>query len=416
MNDLFDYSSSKQPQHWRPLAERMRPVAFDDVVGQKNLIKRGSALRTMVENDDLISMIFWGPPGTGKTTMARMIAHQTTSHFVELSAVMSGVPEIRAVLQKANDDLKLHQKRTILFIDEIHRLNKSQQDALLPGVEKGTIILIGATTENPSFEVNRALLSRSRVFVFEKITPEEILPVLQKALIVESQARKATIQADEKVLRGIALICDGDVRQALTTLELAIKSAPLTPKGDRFLTEELLEEVVKKGFIAFDKGGEEFYNLISALHKSLRGSDADASIYWLARMLEAGADPLYVARRLVRFASEDIGMADSQALVLAVATFQACHQLGMPECAVNLAHLVGYLAKAPKNVDAYRAYQEASRVVKEEPLGEVPIHLRNAPTSLMKDLGYGKDYIYTPENPNVKQDFLPTAIKGKKFW
>lgn len=416
MTDLFDLAAMNRDQRWKPLAERMRPKTFDEFVGQKKLVGKSASLRRMIEADDLSSMIFWGPPGTGKTSLARFIATMTSSKFIEISAVLSGVPEIREVLKTAESDLKWHQIRTILFIDEIHRLNKSQQDALLPAVERGTIILIGATTENPSFEVNRALLSRSKVFVFERVEAEDLEEVLLRALAAEKEARKIKITVEDGLLKRVATLADGDVRQALTVLEMLIKSAVSTPKGDKKLSTEELEDLLQKGFLAYDKQGEEHYNLISALHKSMRGNDADAAVYWLARMLEAGADPLYVARRLVRFASEDIGLADSQALILAVAAFQACHFIGMPECAVNLAHLVGYLSRAPKSIDAYRAYGEAAKEVREHPADGVPLSIRNAPTSLMKDLGYGKGYIYTPDAPDLKQDFLPERLKKKKFW
>ncbi|HPF95583.1 MAG: replication-associated recombination protein A [Candidatus Magasanikbacteria bacterium] len=416
MTDLFDLAASQRDQSWRPLAERMRPKTFDDFVGQKKLVGKTASLRRMIEADDLASMIFWGPPGTGKTSLARLIATITASKFVEISAVLSGVPEIREVLKTAESDLKWHTVRTILFIDEIHRLNKSQQDALLPAVERGLIVLIGATTENPSFEVNRALLSRSKVFVFERVEAEELEVVLVHAVEIEKASRKIGITVDDGLLHRVAQMADGDVRQALTVLEMLIKSAAATPKGDKHLSVAELEDLLQKGFLAYDKNGEEYYNLISALHKSLRGNDADAGVYWLARMLEAGADPLYIARRLVRFASEDVGLADSQALILAVAAYQSCHFIGMPECAVNLSHLVGYLAKAPKSIDAYRAYNNAAKEVRENPNDGVPFAIRNAPTSLMKDLGYGKGYIYTPDNPQAKQDFLPDRIKTKRFW
>lgn len=416
MTDLFDLAASQRDQSWRPLAERMRPKTFDDFVGQKKLVGKTASLRRMIEADDLASMIFWGPPGTGKTSLARLIATITASKFVEISAVLSGVPEIREVLKTAESDLKWHTVRTILFIDEIHRLNKSQQDALLPAVERGLIVLIGATTENPSFEVNRALLSRSKVFVFERVEAEELEVVLVHAVEIEKASRKIGITVDDGLLHRVAQMADGDVRQALTVLEMLIKSAAATPKGDKHLSVAELEDLLQKGFLAYDKNGEEYYNLISALHKSLRGNDADAGVYWLARMLEAGADPLYIARRLVRFASEDVGLADSQALVIAVAAYQSCHFIGMPECAVNLSHLVGYLAKAPKSIDAYRAYNNAAKEVRENPNDGVPFAIRNAPTSLMKDLGYGKGYIYTPDNPQAKQDFLPERIKTKRFW
>lgn len=328
---------------------------------------------------------------------------------------MSGVNDIRLAVRQAEADLKYHARRTILFVDEIHRFNKAQQDALLPYVENGTIILIGATTENPSFEVISALLSRTKVFVLEKIEPEAIVTILERALKDEERGLGGIIKADAKVLRTIADMADGDVRHALNTLEMAAQAAGTRDKVSR-LTKAHVERTVQRTHLAYDKGGEEHYNIISALHKSMRGNDPDAAVYWLGRMLEAGEDPLYVARRLVRFASEDIGLADPNALVQAVTAFQAAHMIGMPECTVNLAQCVVYLAKAPKSNALYVAYQAVKSDIREKPNEPVPLHLRNAPTELMKGLGYGKDYVYTPDLPKASQEFLPPGLKERKYW
>lgn len=406
---LFQHASEERRRIYAPLADRMRPRVFDDVVGQPDLTSNGSVLRTLVEAGEVPSMIFWGPPGCGKTTLAKLIATVAGLEFVELSAVTSGLTEVRQVLREAETRLDFHQKRTILFIDEIHRFNKSQQDAFLPWVENGTIILIGATTENPSFEVNAALLSRSRVFVLKKLEPDDIRQVIQKALADRERglgAKKLTIPSE--VMDELVTVADGDARIALNALELTAKAGNVTL--------ESLRAALQRTHVLYDKTGEEHYNIISALHKSMRGSDADASLYWLGRMLEAGDDPLYIARRLIRFASEDIGLADPQALVQAVSAYQAAHFIGMPECNVILAQAVAYLAKAPKSNALYVAYASVREDIRTLPNEPVPLHIRNAPTKLMKELEYGKGYKYNPdfEDP-VDQDYLPEKLKGKRY-
>jgi len=363
-------------------------------------------------------MIFWGPPGSGKTTLAKVIATLTKAEFVELSAVMCGVADLRQVVKEAEAREKYHQQRTIVFIDEIHRFNKAQQDALLPHAERGTIVLIGATTENPSFEVIPALLSRCKVFVLEKISEEGMRAIIRRVLQDRERGLGAlTVDLPEDVLREFVSLADGDARQALNALEMAVRSSRPDAKGAIKLTIEHLRDTLQRSHVFYDKTGEEHYNIISALHKSMRGSDANAALYWLGRMLEGGEDPLYVARRLVRFASEDVGMADPQALVQAVAAFQAAHQIGMPECNVILAQAVVYLSLAPKSNALYTAYQSVQYDIRHTPNEPVPLHLRNAPTDLMKDLGYGKGYIYNPSaNGSVDQAYLPDTLKDRKYW
>lgn len=417
MPDLFEAAAAKRRKIHAPLADRMRPRGFDELVGQEALVGPGKPLRTLVESDRLPSMIFWGPPGSGKTTLAKIIATATKSTFVELSAVSSGIQEVRQVVKEAQDRLALHGMRTILFIDEIHRFNKAQQDAFLPHVESGTITLIGATTENPSFEVNAALLSRSKVFVLEKIGAEAMENVIRRAVADAERglgARKITIP--DEVIAALVVLADGDARTALNGLELAVDASPAQPDGSVVLSAEGLQSALQRSHLLYDKGGEEHYNIISALHKSLRGSDANAALYWLARQLESGEDPLYIARRLTRFASEDIGLADPQALVQAVAAFQACHLIGMPECNVILAQCVVYLARAPKSNALYVGYGAAAKDVRELPNAPVPLHIRNAPTKLMKELNYGKGYKYNPDYDGpVDQDYLPPELKGRKY-
>lgn len=394
-----------------PLAERMRPRVFSELLGQVAVVGEDTFLRQAVERDQVPSLIFWGPPGSGKTTLALLIARETKAEFVKLSAVGAGVKELRKVIQEAEARQAVGGK-TILFIDEIHRWNKAQQDALLPHVERGLMTLIGATTENPSFEVNSALLSRARVVVLEKLSEEAIANILKKALADKERGLGGRgLKADQDALALIARLSNGDARAALNTLEASASH------GKR-ITVEMVKHIVQRPHLVYDKGGEEHYNIISALHKSMRGGDADASLYWLGRMLEAGEDPLYVARRLVRFASEDVGVANSLALPQAVAAYQAAHMIGMPECAVNLAQAVVYLAKSKKSNALYVAYGEVQRDIAESPLDPVPLHLRNAPTDLMKDLGYGKGYKYTPQfktAEEARQDYLPERLKGKKY-
>ena len=405
-----------------PLADRLRPEALADFVGQEQLIGTGKLLRQLIETDNVPSIIFWGPPGTGKTTLARIIARQTRSVFVALSATAAGVAQLKTIISEAQDRRKFHQQKTILFIDEIHRWNKAQQDSLLPHVENGTIILIGATTENPSFEVISALLSRARVFVLEQLTAEDIFKILRRALKDKKGGLGSSgIRIKNSVLKFLASYANGDARIALNALETAVRVWPGSQAGrvSRLGTEisqEAIKEALTKSHYLYDKGGEHHYNIISALHKSLRGSDANAALYWMTRMFEAGEDPLYIARRLVRFAAEDVGLANSQALVQAVAGYQACQFLGRPECDVHLAQVVVYLAKCKKSNELYRALGEVKRVAAETMDEPVPIHLRNAPTKLMKDLGYGQGYKYNPDFAGqVEQDYLPKKLKKKKW-
>ncbi len=399
-----------------PLASRMRPRTLEEFAGQSHLLSEGKILRRLIDSDQISSMIFWGPPGVGKTTLARIIANRTKSSFVDFSAVTSGIKEIREVMQQAEQNRRFGE-RTIVFVDEIHRFNKAQQDAFLPFVEKGSIILIGATTENPSFEVNAALLSRCKVFVLNALTAEEIEGLLRTALTDPRGFGGQEIHLEDGVLPLIARFSNGDARTALNTLEMAV----LNGKRDGetvTVGRQLVEQCTSKKSLLYDKNGEEHYNLISALHKSMRNSDPDAAVYWLARMLEAGEDPLYVARRLIRFASEDIGLADSRALEIALAAYQACHFLGMPECNIHLAHAVIYLSLAPRSNAVYRAYESAKRdalTMLDEP---VPLVIRNAPTGLMKDLGYGDGYVYAHdvENKVADMECLPESLRGRRYY
>lgn len=401
-----------------PLAERMRPDCLDDIVGQDHLLGPGRPLRRAIERGELHSMILWGPPGSGKTTLALVIARHARAGFVQLSAVNSSVAEVRSVVSQARADLSQHGRRTVLFVDEIHRFNKAQQDAFLPHVESGLIILIGATTENPSFEVIAPLLSRCRVYVLNPLTPESLITLLRRALTAPHGLADRPAQLTDEVLDYLALVAQGDARAALTALELAVDAAEPEPKGTRLVTLDLARDVIQRKFLLYDKAGEQHYNLISALHKSLRDSDPDAALYWLARMLEAGEDPLYVARRLVRFASEDIGMANPNALVIANAAREAVEFIGLPEGNTALAQAVIYLALAPKSNAVYVAYGEAQKDAVESETLPVPLHLRNAPTALMKNLGYGRDYKYAHDFPDarVDQPHFPDGMKPKKYY
>jgi putative ATPase len=423
MSTLFDAAKAKQRAIHAPLADRMRPQSFDEVLGQPQLVASGSAFRSLVESQHVPSMIFWGPPGSGKTTLAKMIARFAGMEYSELSAVTSGLTEVRQVVRMAETQQEFYGKRTLLFIDEIHRFNKAQQDAFLPFVENGTIVLIGATTENPSFEVNAALLSRCKVFVLNKLEPDHVRLLIQRAIADSERGfGKLEIDMPDAVLDQLILSADGDARTALNALEMLVHASPHVKDGKRgvihvALTSERLGSVLQRTHLLYDKTGEDHYNIISALHKSLRGSDVNAALYWLGRMLEGGEDPLYVARRLVRFASEDVGLADPQALVQAVAGYQASHFLGMPECSVHLAQVVAYLARAPKSNALYVAYGEVKKDIQERPNDPVPLHIRNAPTSLMKDLGYGKGYKYNPDYVGpVDQEYLPDALRGRIYF
>ena len=399
-----------------PLADRIRPVSLKNFLGQKEIIGDNTLLRAAIESDQLPSLIFWGPPGSGKTTLAFIIARQTKSKFEKISAVSSGLKDLRNVFKKAEENKK-EGKQTILFVDEIHRWKKNQQDALLPYIEQGKVVLIGTTTENPSFEITSALLSRCRVFVLKSLTEKQICKILKNAIKDKKKGLgEFKIEIEDKVINAIAQMSNGDARTALNVLEYAVFSHPKNSKKSLKITIEIVKQAFQKSHLFYDKNGDEHYNIISALHKSIRGSDANAALYWLARMLEAGEEPLYIARRLIRFASEDVGLSNSRALEQVVSAYQACHFIGMPECNVILAQAVVYLSKCKKSNALYLAYNKAAKDVAEYGNLQVPLHLRNAPTQLMKDMGYGEDYQYSPEHDyREKQDYFPDKLKNRKY-
>ena len=425
-------STKKNTSPGEPLAARMRPRTLDEILGQEHLLAPGRVLRRSIEEDHIPSMILWGPPGSGKTTLAEVIARLSHAHFVTLSAVSAGVADLRKVVEDAKKLKQFSGQRTILFIDEIHRFNKAQQDAVLPHVERGVVTLIGATTENPSFEVNSALLSRSRTFVLKGLTEEQIVIILGRAL--ENKERglgRLHITIDEEALQQIAIFANGDARIGLNVLELAAQAGGEASKEPVpiHITLSTVEDVMQHRALLYDKGGDQHYDTISALHKALRGSDPDAGLYWLARMLEAGEDPLYIVRRLIRFASEDVGMADPQALLVCVAAQQAVHFVGLPEANLALAQAVVHLATAPKSNALYEAYSRIQEDVQQTRNEPVPLWIRNAPTQLMKDLDYGKDYKYAhdyykdmqiedPDRPPAKQiqEYLPESLKGRRYY
>ena len=401
----------------QPLASRLRPGNLDEFVGQSHLIGEGKILRRLIEDDKISSMIFWGPPGVGKTTLASIIANKTHSVFINFSAVTSGIKEIKTVMTQAEQARKMGEK-TIVFVDEIHRFNKAQQDAFLPFVEKGSIILIGATTENPSFEVNGALLSRCKVFVLQALKTEDLVQLLKRAITDERGFGGQKVNITDEQLEIVAKFANGDARNALSTLEMVVLNGNVDTDGGITVTEETLEQCISKKSLLYDKNGEEHYNIISALHKSMRNSDPDAAVYWLARMLEAGEDPLYVARRVTRFASEDVGLADPHALEIAVAAYQACHFIGMPECSVHLTEAVIYMSLAPKSNALYMAYETAKKDAIKELAEPVPLVIRNAPTKLMKELNYGKGYQYAHDSAEklTNMQCLPDSLLGKEYY
>ncbi len=408
---LFENESNQ------PLASRLRPENLEEFVGQTHLIGEGKILRKLIEEDKITSLIFWGPPGVGKTTLASIIARKTNSAFINFSAVTSGIKEIKNVMTQAEQARKLGEK-TIVFVDEIHRFNKAQQDAFLPFVEKGSIILIGATTENPSFEVNSALLSRCKVFVLQGLNTEDLVKLLKRAITDKRGFGEQKVNISDEQLKIIAKFANGDARNALSTLEMVVLNGDISDSGEITVTNDTMEQCISKKSLLYDKNGEEHYNIISALHKSMRNSDPDAAVYWLARMLEAGEDPLYVARRVTRFASEDIGLADPHALEIAVAAYQACHFIGMPECSVHLTEAVIYMSLAPKSNALYIAYETAKKDAIKELAEPVPLIIRNAPTKLMQELNYGKGYQYAhdTEAKLTNMQCLPDSLSGKEYY
>lgn len=408
---LFDDRGSSAP-----LASRLRPVTLEEYAGQTHLLGKGMLLRQLIEKDQISSMIFWGPPGVGKTTLARIIAGRTKADFVDFSAVTSGIREIKEVMAQAENSRKMGI-RTLLFVDEIHRFNKAQQDAFLPYVEKGSIILVGATTENPSFEINSALLSRCKVFVLKALEEADLIKLLDHALESSKGFGNQRVHIEKEDVKAIARFANGDARTALNTLEMAVLNGEIRAEG-MFVSREAVAQCMNRRSLLYDRNGEEHYNLISALHKSMRNSDPDAAVYWMCRMLDGGEDPLYIARRLIRFASEDVGMADPQALVLATAAYQACHFIGMPECDVNLTQTVVYLSMAPKSNALYRACESAKEDIRELPAEPVPLQICNAPTALMKELHYGEGYVYAhdTEEKLSRMQCLPEALSDRRYY
>ncbi|XUW99488.1 MAG: replication-associated recombination protein A [Dehalogenimonas sp.] len=417
--DMFEAHFKKLRDVTAPLAARMRPQNLADYVGQEHLVGEGRALRRAIDAGELPSIILWGPPGSGKTTLAHLMAKANQAYFAQVSAVSAGVADLRKIIEEAKQRRLGQNQKTILFIDEIHRFNKGQQDTILPYVEDGTVTLIGATTENPSFEVISPLLSRARTYVLKGLTGEQMRTILDRAICdIERGLGSSNVVLSDEAAAQIVNLASGDARIALNILELAARTTPPDEAGKRNVSVEAVEDAAQAKTLLYDQAGEQHYDIISALHKSLRGSDPDASLYWLGRMLEAGEDPLYVVRRLIRFASEDIGMADPQALVIAIAVQQAVHFVGMPECNVALAQCIVYLATAPKSNSLYTAYKRVQETISKNPIEPVPLHLRNAPTGLMKDLGYGKGYKYAHDFPDgfVKQQNLPDSLKNKRFY
>ncbi|MBQ4122302.1 replication-associated recombination protein A [bacterium] len=410
-SSLFDSNKNE------PLASRLRPRSLDEFAGQTHLIGEGKILRRLIESDNITSLIFWGPPGVGKTTLSKIIANKTNSAFIEFSAVTSGIKDIKIVMQQAEDNRKLGEK-TIVFVDEIHRFNKAQQDAFLPFVEKGSIVLIGATTENPSFEVNNALLSRCKVFVLKSLTTEDLTGLLNRAIKDERGFGNNKINIADDMIVTIAEFANGDARSALSTLEMVVLNGDVDKTGTITVTKETMEQCITKKSLLYDKNGEEHYNIISALHKSMRNSDPDAAVYWLARMLESGEDPIYVARRVTRFAAEDVGLADPKALEIAVAAYHACHFIGMPECSVHLTQAVIYMSLAPKSNSMEVAYLKAKQDALQQLSEPVPLHIRNAPTKLMKELNYSKGYQYAhdTEDKLTNMTCLPDSLLGREYY